>query len=596
MRRSKHRRSCGRWPGLLALVAATGVITTAQAATFRYSLATGAHLISLPVTSPAINNCGDLLALIPNVTDVLRFDSECDSFISCGACPGSGCFGILPGEAYRVQVSAPSNFNITNGADGGVVLTLIRPGPGSLTGTHAISLPFGSPLRTSLDLVNSMGGFFATSGGTVVHVQRLLLGGGLQTYSDGVPFDLEVGEGYLVRMHSSVAYTAPSFNGDFCDTSTTCFFEGLEHTAFGTATMALNQSGDLVVDGLVAPTNTNFVRVANPGLPFSRGQMELRRLLGDKDPWIPLGVLTTRSLNLPATTTGDAVATRSSASFMVAGALRGGTVSVDVAQISASQVEITSDFSATGATQFTYEVYNNPGMVLVHQVVLGVGAVQATAWPIRHAFTVIQWPESPNVMITLPTTPTPTTVSGDLLRIIPQATAPGAVQHYDFGAAGVSLDNLDVAEGAFPQSTDPLPPLPPPATFLLTVGKGPGGTVTSSPPGTSGGISCGAGCSQDIEAYVVNAGMPTQVTLTATPTFGLFTRWSGDCSGSANTAFVTMAGPRYCTVTFTSAAPIGARPGLSSPGLALLVVIMLALLAWAARRDSAGGTTQRGPA
>ncbi|MBA3393312.1 MAG: DUF4215 domain-containing protein [Deltaproteobacteria bacterium] len=76
-------------------------------------------------------------------------------------------------------------------------------------------------------------------------------------------------------------------------------------------------------------------------------------------------------------------------------------------------------------------------------------------------------------------------------------------------------------------------------TFTLTVSVVGAGTVTSVPTG----INCGADCT---ETYVAG----TAVTLTPMPaTTGLFTGWSGDCSGTGS-CVVTMSAARNVTATF----------------------------------------------
>ncbi len=83
-----------------------------------------------------------------------------------------------------------------------------------------------------------------------------------------------------------------------------------------------------------------------------------------------------------------------------------------------------------------------------------------------------------------------------------------------------------------------------PQRFTLTVSKdGVGtGTVSSSP----GGIACGGSCSADYDNG-------TTVTLTATPTLGVFLQWGGACSGVlTSTCTVTMTAAKSVTATFVS--------------------------------------------
>jgi hypothetical protein len=85
-------------------------------------------------------------------------------------------------------------------------------------------------------------------------------------------------------------------------------------------------------------------------------------------------------------------------------------------------------------------------------------------------------------------------------------------------------------------------------SYALTVNK-PGtgnGTVTSA----DGGINCGTDCT---ESYGAN----TRVTLTATPAVdGIFTGWSGACTGKNTTCNVTMNSYKEVSATFIPAQPV----------------------------------------
>ena len=77
-------------------------------------------------------------------------------------------------------------------------------------------------------------------------------------------------------------------------------------------------------------------------------------------------------------------------------------------------------------------------------------------------------------------------------------------------------------------------------TLTVTVAGTGTGTVTSSP----GDISCPSDCTASYDTG-------TAVTLTAAEDIGMtFSVWGGDCSGSAETASVTMSTSRSCTATF----------------------------------------------
>jgi hypothetical protein len=85
-------------------------------------------------------------------------------------------------------------------------------------------------------------------------------------------------------------------------------------------------------------------------------------------------------------------------------------------------------------------------------------------------------------------------------------------------------------------------------SYALTVNK-PGtgnGTVTSA----DGGINCGTDCT---ESYGAN----TLVTLTATPDVdGIFTGWSGGCTGKNTTCSITMKSYKEVSATFIPAQPV----------------------------------------
>ena len=85
------------------------------------------------------------------------------------------------------------------------------------------------------------------------------------------------------------------------------------------------------------------------------------------------------------------------------------------------------------------------------------------------------------------------------------------------------------------------------------------GTVTSIPEG----IDCGLLCTRDDATYPDG----TVVTLVAQSILGAsFFRWTGDCSGDANTCFVTMDDDKTVFAHFVPLrpSPVGDEPGMAS--------------------------------
>ncbi len=96
----------------------------------------------------------------------------------------------------------------------------------------------------------------------------------------------------------------------------------------------------------------------------------------------------------------------------------------------------------------------------------------------------------------------------------------------------------------------PLADVLPAPSFGLTVATA--GTGTGTITASAGGIVCPGTCSASILSF--SNGAYTTVTLTAAATGGAtFTDWSGDCSGAATTATVTMSEARACAARFTAA-------------------------------------------
>ncbi len=186
-----------------------------QELTIGFSTA-GRHLISLPrvILSPSITSAQDLLdalaaaGLDPN--SVARWDTSIDDWQTwtggtCAPCGGS-CFCIDPleGWAYLVDVGAPASL-VLQGFDTTSEVVLLGPGAGSLSGRHAISLPFSSSLGNADGLLNDIG--------PAAHsVGRYLTGSDviqIYTGASGSNFSVAPGEGYFVYLSQTTAYCPP---------------------------------------------------------------------------------------------------------------------------------------------------------------------------------------------------------------------------------------------------------------------------------------------------------------------------------------------------------------------------------------------------
>jgi len=116
------------------------------------------------------------------------------------------------------------------------------------------------------------------------------------------------------------------------------------------------------------------------------------------------------------------------------------------------------------------------------------------------------------------------------------------------GACSGKNTTCTVTMNSSKQTSATFTPAEPSPSYVLTVNK-PGtgnGTVTSA----DGGINCGTDCT---ESYGAN----TRVTLTATPDVdGIFTGWSGACTGKNTTCSITMNSYKEVSATFIPAQPV----------------------------------------
>jgi hypothetical protein len=118
-----------------------------------------------------------------------------------------GDFALVPGEGYRVQVSADVDYIVVGSHHPNTIIFLDAPGSnGSVSGTNDYSWPYHSTSTLASELETEME--LATPGG-VVSISKFLRGSdGLFTYPipDG-DFALVPGTSYRIQVSSNVSFT-----------------------------------------------------------------------------------------------------------------------------------------------------------------------------------------------------------------------------------------------------------------------------------------------------------------------------------------------------------------------------------------------------
>ncbi len=170
---------------------------------------TGTNVLALAYQRvPGLNNASDLMTDIgfAGVTNVQRYVEATNGIqVYTGRKGSPPDFPLTSGECYFVRVPANVDYLIGGSSVPGLALPLDPPGPGSMTGTNFITLPYHRTPATASQVMADIG--FAS----VVNVQRFLAANqGIQVYTgrkgSGPDFPIAPSECFFVRMSAFVAY------------------------------------------------------------------------------------------------------------------------------------------------------------------------------------------------------------------------------------------------------------------------------------------------------------------------------------------------------------------------------------------------------
>jgi hypothetical protein len=208
---------------VMACVMASGLIASNMGFKLNYPLTavgagsnSGTNVLALPFNRQSGVDTANALMndmVLANVANVQRFLEATDTLETYTGRKGSPAvdFGLVPGEAYYVRMNAPVDYIVVGSHDPSLSVSLDAAGAGSNSGTNFFAAPYHTTSLTAFDLMNDIN--FAS----VQNVQRFLEATDtLETYTGrkGTPagnFNLVPGEGYYVRMSSTVSYTPSHF-------------------------------------------------------------------------------------------------------------------------------------------------------------------------------------------------------------------------------------------------------------------------------------------------------------------------------------------------------------------------------------------------
>ena len=170
---------------------------------------TGTNVLALPYQRPAgLVDAGDLMTDIglASVANIQRYLEATNGIQVYTGRKGSGPdFPLTSGECYFVRMNATVDYLIGGSSTPGLAIPLDPPGPGSITGTNFITLPYHRTPATASQVMADIG--FAS----VVNVQRFIAAdAGIQVYTgrkgSGPDFPIGPQECFFVRMSAFVAY------------------------------------------------------------------------------------------------------------------------------------------------------------------------------------------------------------------------------------------------------------------------------------------------------------------------------------------------------------------------------------------------------
>lgn len=175
---------------------------------------TGRNAVSLPyVRKPGLNTAYDLMNDIgfANVQSVQRYLSATDVFQAYTGRKGSSVadFNLVPGQAYVVRMNTTVNYTIAGFHDESVTITLRAPDGGqtSANGINLVSVPSHTTAQTAYDLMNDIGFANVASIGRHLKQTDAIVQYTGRAGSPGPNFNLVRGEGYFVKMNTTVNYT-----------------------------------------------------------------------------------------------------------------------------------------------------------------------------------------------------------------------------------------------------------------------------------------------------------------------------------------------------------------------------------------------------
>jgi hypothetical protein len=208
--------------GLVAVLVAGGLFASNMGFKLNYALESqgtngsnsGTQSLALPYNQQT--NLVDAFDLINDINagagsdvvgSVSRYVISNDGLETYTGVSGSP-FSLVPGESYLVKMDADYNYIVVGSHDPTLSVTLYGQGDnGSNSGTNLWSYPYHSTSATAKDLIDEIN---AASAGVVGSVSRYVsTNDGLETYTgvSGTPFALAPGEGYFIKVNSTVSWT-----------------------------------------------------------------------------------------------------------------------------------------------------------------------------------------------------------------------------------------------------------------------------------------------------------------------------------------------------------------------------------------------------